>query len=198
MTLLIKQLLLLFCTVTYGGNIDCLTYRSCYEQTKDCTDFANGQKCMVTCGGESGTGDACMNSIINCEPGKACEVHCIRYRACEGATINANQATSLKVTTSSLDAGENRLLYDANINCGNTNYCDITCTNRDNQCWGLYVNAESSGQLVVRCDGDQENHCQYSQFYCPKTTATCWLFGPAAMHNINIYSEMGFDAVELC
>eukprot|EP01083_Nonionella_stella_P286224 974127_1 len=197
MALLMQQLLLLFCTVTYGGNIDCLAWQSCLGQTKHCVDVTNGEKCVVTCGGPAGSSESCMNTIINCENGVACEVHCNRYKSCYGATINANQATTLTVTTSSID-GEIDLLYNADIYCGNTNFCDITCSNKDNQCYGLYVNAESAGQLVVRCDGDQNNHCQYSQFYCPKTTATCWIFGPAAMHNIDIYSEMGFDAVQLC
>ncbi len=75
MALFLWQLLLLcFSRITNGGDIDCTTYQKCMGQTKNCVDFTDGQKCVVTCGSTSGQDQGCLNAIINCEAGVACEV----------------------------------------------------------------------------------------------------------------------------
>ncbi len=74
MTRFISSFWFLFCTITHGGDVDCLAWHSCYGQTKNCADYSNGQKCVVTCGGSLNDNEACANAIINCEAGVPCEV----------------------------------------------------------------------------------------------------------------------------
>ena len=136
-----------------AGSYTCSDWRDCADQSVVCP--GDGHSCVVNCG-TGANSEACSGATITCLEAVDCTVLCWGYRACFGAIINANGASSLHVAV----LGGNEELAEATINCGvgSNSTCSVSCAVSPSydykSCHKTRIDAQSAVSLNLTCHGD--------------------------------------------
>ena len=131
-----------------------------------CDSCTNGNTvCQFSC-----TDSSPCNALINCPPGKDCDVDCAGTSACVGMVVACPAGRQCTVTCSNDDSS----CQNVTMNCSADGPCKIDCKNGNNgNCSGATINC-GTNECDVHCSTSGEPAFTDLQMSCDlKTDAEC-------------------------